>query len=391
MKILVVSQYYYPEPFRITDICESLVNKGHLVTVLTGQPNYPEGDIYQGYENKYTFETINGVNVVRTKIYPRKKGNKNLFLNYISFPWYSRKAIKKLDKDFDVVFINQLSPVMSAKPGLKYAKKYKKKAYLYCLDLWPESLVSGGIKKGSIIYKLFDNVSKKIYKKADKVLVSSKAFAEKFEKYKIETEYLPQYAEDSFNEVIEPKLNKDKFNVTFAGNIGEMQSVETIVYTAKELKKQKDITFSIYGEGSKYEEICTLVKSLNLNNVIMYGRKDMSEMPLIYSQSDAMLVTLKKDDLISKTLPGKVQTYMAAGRPIIGSIDGETKIVIEEAKAGYVCEAENYKDLSKLIMQAKKNEQLAEMGNNGKKYYNDNFAKEKVLKKLEKILEGHNV
>lgn len=386
MKILVVSQYYYPEPFRITDICESLVKRGHNVTVLTGQPNYPEGFIYSGYENKYSQEIINGVNVIRSKIHPRKKGNLNLFLNYISFPIKARKLIKKMDKDFDVVFINQLSPVMSAVPGIKYAKKYNKKSYLYCLDLWPESLVSGGIKKNSIVYKVFNRISKKIYKKVDKILISSKSFSDKFSEYNVKTEYLPQYAEEKFL-IVNEELKKDEFfQITFAGNIGEMQSVETIMLAANELKNNKNIVFNIYGSGSNYNSICNLKEELGLKNVLIHGRKNISEMPSIYAKSNAMLVTLKKDDLISKTLPGKIQTYMAAGRPIIGAIDGETKEIIKEARAGYVCEAENYKELSKLILLASQNEHLIEMGNNGRKYYDENFAKEKVLNKLEAML-----
>lgn len=386
MKILVISQYYYPEPFRITDICESLVKKGHRVTVLTGNPNYPDGFIYQGYENKYSFEVINGVNVIRSKIYPRKKGNVNLFLNYISFPIKTRKLVKKIDKDFDVVFVNQLSPVMSAIPGIKYAKKNNKKICLYCLDLWPESLVSGGIKENGIIYKFFNKIAKKIYKKMDKILISSKSFADKFAEYNIETKYLPQYAEEGFTFISEERKKDGFFQVVFAGNIGEMQSVETIILAANELKNYKNIIFNIYGSGSNYDNIYKLKEDLGLNNVLIHGRKDISEMPSIYFHSDVMLVTLKKDDLISKTLPGKVQTYMAARRPIIGAIDGETKEIIKEAQAGYVCEAENYKELSKLILFASKDENLIKKGNNGRKYYDENFAKEKVLDRLEAIL-----
>ena len=174
----------------------------------------------------------------------------------------------------------------------------------------------------------------------DKILISSKSFADKFAEYNIETKYLPQYAEESFTFISEERKKDGFFQVVFAGNIGEMQSVETIILAANELKNYKNIIFNIYGSGSNYDNIYKLKEDLGLNNVLIHGRKDISEMPSIYFHSDVMLVTLKKDDLISKTLPGKVQTYMAARRPIIGAIDGETKEIIKVAHAGDVCEAE---------------------------------------------------
>lgn len=386
MKLLVVTQYYHPEPFRITDICETLVKRGHSVTVITAQPNYPDGQIYDGYLNKYRIENINGVEVHRSKISPRKRGNLNLFLNYISFPFYASKVVNKIDHDFELVLINQLSPIFSAIPGLRYAKKHKVKSYLYCLDLWPESLVSGGIKNGSFIYKIMGIISYKIYTRADLVLVTSKSFSGKFISQNIKTYYLPQYAEDSF--LISPEIKKeqDTFHCTFAGNIGEMQSVETILYAANELKNYTDIIFDIYGNGSKFDSVRSIKELLFLDNVNLHGRKDLSEMPEIYKKSDVLLVTLKKDKLLSLTLPGKVQTYLASGKPIIGAIDGETKQVIQESQSGYVCNAEDYISLSKLILQAKNNKSLSEMGKRGKEYYEKNYSKIQFFDRLESIL-----
>lgn len=386
MKILVISQYYYPEPFRITDICESLSKRGHSITVLTAQPNYPEGTIYQAYVNKFSNEIINGIKVIRAKIHPRGKNSINLFLNYISFPYYANHLVKRLDNDFDVVFINQLSPVLSALPGIKYGRKYNKKIVLYCLDLWPESLASGGIKENSFVYKLFTKISKSIYKKANLIAVSSKSFEIKFDYIKKNIIYLPQYAEDIFDYKESVKTKNGKFNLVFAGNIGEMQSIETIVYSANELKLHEDIIFNIYGTGSKFDDIKTLINRLGLKNIFLHGRKDISEMPMIYREADALLVTLKKNQFTSMTLPGKVQTYMSAAKPIIAAIDGETHLIIEESNAGYVCEAENYMALSTIIIEARNNVNLHFLGQNGKKYYDSNFSKTNFLSKLELLL-----
>lgn len=390
MKILVVSQYYYPEPFRITDICETLVKEGHEVTVLTGQPNYPEGSIYQGYKNHFSSEVINLVRVFRTKIKPRRTGSFNLMLNYFSFPFYARKIVKKLDKDYDIVFINQLSPILSALPGIKYARKNKVNTILYCLDLWPESLVAGGVKRKSIIYKIFGIISKKIYKKIDKILITSKSFKTKFDEYGINTEYFPQYSEDIYLSNINKSENSGDFNIVFAGNIGEIQSLETILLAAKELISFKDIKFNLYGSGSQFDKVVKLRDDWMLSNVIFHGRVNISEMPKIYSTADALLVTLKDDELLSMTLPGKVQSYMAAGKPIIGAINGETKEIIEDAKAGYIAKAEDYKKLADLIIIARNNPELYMLGLNGKKYYDENFNKTIFIEKLVKIMEELN-
>ena len=205
MKILVVCQYYYPEPFRISDICEELVKRGHEVTVLTGVPNYPEGIIYDGYKNgAKRDEFINGVHVIHSWIIPRKKCAFYRLLNYYSYVLSScwkvlcNKVYPADRGEFDVVFVNQLSPVMMAYAGMLYSYLHKKKMIMYCLDLWPESLVAGGIKKNSIIYKIFNTVSNHIYRSSDYILVTSQSFishlSNKFSIDKNKISYLPQYA-----------------------------------------------------------------------------------------------------------------------------------------------------------------------------------------------------
>jgi hypothetical protein len=181
MKILVICQYYYPEPFRVNDICEEMVKRGHEVTVVTGEPNYPEGQIYKGYENhQNSDEVINGVKVHRCPIIPRKTGTLYRFLNYLSFPHEAKKYIRNLktsdSKPFDVIFVNQLSPVMMAEPAITYKKKYGTPIVMYCLDLWPESLVAGGVSRRSTIYKVFHRVSRRIYNGMDRILITSRMF-----------------------------------------------------------------------------------------------------------------------------------------------------------------------------------------------------------------------
>src|SRR5699024_2953525 len=232
-KILISSQYYKPEPFLINEVIENLNEKGYELTILTGLPNYPEGEIYKGYKHGTTNE--NGLEVIRVNARPRKKGKLNLFLNYFSFALKGSIKSLKLKGDYDVVYVYQLSPVFMAIPALIYKFKYKKKVLLYCLDLWPQSLVAGGIKNKSLIYKIFLVVSKIIYKNVDKIQISSSLFEKYFkEELKINKtlSYSPQYANDLFlNNSIDSymDINQDKINIMFAGNIGEMQSIETII------------------------------------------------------------------------------------------------------------------------------------------------------------------
>ena len=235
MKILVICQHYYPEPIRIADFCETLVERGHEVDVVCGVPNYPMGVIYEEYRRgKKREETLNGVHIKRTFTIGRRTGAFFRLLNYYSFAFSSTRYVSKLKKQYDVVFVNQLSPVMMACAGVKYAKKHHTKLVYYCLDLWPESLMAGGIKRGSFIYRVFDKISAKLYRRADKILVTSKNFIPYFtEHFGIDANklsYLPQYAEDCFEP--QPLPQKDTVDLTFAGNIGDAQSVETIIRAA---------------------------------------------------------------------------------------------------------------------------------------------------------------
>ena len=389
MKILVVCQYYYPEPFRIPDICEELVHKGHKVTVVTGFPNYPEGIVYNGYEKLSNIcENHNGVEIHRCFTIPRKTGRVHRFLNYYSFWFSSNRFVKKLNDDFDVVFINQLSPVMMAKAGLTYGKKNKKPVLLYCLDLWPESLIAGGVNRKSLIYKYFFRVSKGIYSSVDKILVTSRMFSDYLElnfginKNKIS--HLPQYAENLFDSI--PKIKKvdnTEYNFVFAGNLGAIQSIDTIIEAAELLKESSHrINWHIVGSGSDLERLKQLSESKKLENVIFHGRKPLEEMPKFYALADAMLITLKNDPIISLTLPGKMQSYMAAGKPVIGAIGGETRKVIEEAECGYCGDAESAQQLAENVLKFISNEHKEQFEINSRIYYENNFTEDKFIDSL---------
>lgn len=390
LKILVVCQYYYPEPFRINDYCEELVKRGHEITVVTGTPNYPMGEIYEGYRyGKKTDEVVNGVTVHRCSIVGRKTGAIHRFVNYYSYVISSKKYIDKLDGSYDVVFVNQLSPVMMAKAGIKYKRRFNKKLVLYCLDLWPESLVAGGIQRSTVIYKIYHKVSEKIYKQADKILISSKSFSKYFKnEFSLENvEYLPQYAEDLFTPKSCLKEPDNFIDLMFAGNVGYMQDVITIIKAAQLTKGEKEIRWHIVGDGTELDSL--IRQSEGLDNVIFHGRIPLEGMPDYYRKADAMIVTMKDDPFISMTTPGKVQSYMAAGKPIIACMTGEGAKIIQEAACGVVIDAGDVAMLAKVAKSISCNrEKLVAWGNASRAYFENHFTKDQFMNVLENCLKN---
>ena len=389
MNILVVCQYYEPEPFRISDICKGLVEKGHQVTVVTGTPNYPEGEIYPGYEKgQHADEILDGVRVHRCPIIPRKRGAFYRFLNYYSFVWSADRYLKSLKEDFDLVFVNQLSPVMMAQPGLRWAKRHHKKTVLYCLDLWPASLIVGGIREGSAIYNLFLKISRKIYRKVDTLMVSSHGFLNYFRDElgmdETQIRYLPQYAEGLFDDLTEDPNKKPGMDFVFAGNVGNLQSVETIVEAAERLQDREDIRIHIVGGGISLDHCRELAEGLT--NITFYGRHPLEDMPGFYAMADAMLITMVKDPEMERNFPGKVQSYMAAGKPVLGAVDGETARMIREADCGSCVPAQDGKALAQAMAQAADHpDQFKQYGENARTYYLENFRREGFLTRLEQV------
>ena len=387
MKILVICQYYAPEPFRIADICEALVKEGNEVDVVTSFPNYPMGEIYEGYKNgSHKDEVINGVNVHRVFTIGRKSGALYRFINYYTYSIFSTLYAAGLKKEYDVVFVYQLSPVLMAKAALKYKKKFGKRVVLYCLDLWPESLTLGGIKKGGLIYSYYKRLSKRIYAAADKIAVSSRMFEgylkEMLSVSPKRVQYLPQYAEDVF--CASHKSAEGALSVTFAGNIGTTQSIETILYAAKKLSG-KSVQFNFYGDGSGFNKMVELARSLQLENVTFHGRVSVEALPEKYAESDALIVTLSDNAVLSMSFPGKIQSYMAAGKPIVAALNGEAARIITEAQCGFVSPAEDVDGLVTCI-ESLMSANRAVLGENSRTYYEKNFLKEDFINKLTELL-----
>ncbi len=381
MNVLVFSQYYYPERIGPTEICEQLVKEGNKVKVITGLPNYPDGHVkkeYRFFKNRK--QKINGVEIERTFEIGRKKNKLFLALNYLSFCISATFKTLFLSDKFDVVYCYQLSPVTAAIPAIIYSKLKKKKLVLYCLDIWPESLKVMNINDKSIIYKIFNFISKKVYNNCDKIVISSKTFKEYLiKKHFVDStliEYLPQFSQDYKTKEIENKSESHKVNFLFAGNIGQAQNLEIIVEAINKIKEKDNIVVNIVGDGSNLKKIKEMVKEFKLeNNVIFHGQVEKEAMYKFYNSTDACLLTLKSDSLIGKTLPLKLQSYMSSGKPVIAAIDGDASEVILDSNCGICVNPNDSKGLADAIYEfAKDKEKYKHMGENSRKYYEENYT-----------------
>lgn len=394
MKILVVCQYYYPEEFQINAICEGLVERGHDVTVLTGLPNYPTGVIPAAYQDgKRRTEEYHGVKIQRCFEVPRRKGVIGLARNYLSFCFFSCKKVLSLPKDFDVVYIYQLSPVLMGIPGILYKKLARKKVFLYCCDLWPESVKIMNIREKSAVFRVLKAISTFIYRNCDRIGIQSKAFYRYFkEAHDIEQDklcYIPQFADSAY---LEKDFNvpHEGFNFVFLGNIGIAQNLDCLVKAAALLKDLNGFKVHIVGDGSYLEKMKELVRDNSLEDkFIFYGRRPVSEMTKFYCLADACLLTLEGKSIIGQTIPSKLQGYMAAGKAVAAAIDGAAQGVILEADCGRAVAAGDADGLSgimrDMVLHAEKYQAC---GSHGRRYFTEHFTKEHYIDRTEKEMKA---
>jgi len=399
MHILIITQYFWPENFRINDLALGLIERGHEVTVLTGIPNYPEGRFFPGYgifrnlRQKYF-----GAKVLRVPLVPRGNGSGlQLVLNYLSFVVSASLLALFLGRtQIDLIFVCQLSPVTVGLPALLLKKLKKIPIIFWILDLWPESLSATGAVRSQKALALIEKLAQWVYQGCDKIVVASKGFIPSLRTKGVETErtdffpnwYEPEYCFDNIytEEVVHNKLPRG-FRVMFAGNIGVAQDFGTILAAAEKLREYPDIHWVVIGDGRRYNWVMQQITLRGLSNTMhLLGRYPSKAMPGFFSQADVMLVTLKRDPIFALTVPGKIQSYMACGRPIIAALDGEGGKLVSESGAGLSSPSEDVEALAKsvLAMYRMPQEQREEMGRLGKKYCEMNFEREMLIDQLER-------
>lgn len=390
MKILILSQYFYPETFSINTVATELKNRGFDVTVLTGYPNYPMGEIFDGYGFDIPYETnIDGVNVVRVKACPRKTGKVNLALCYYSFFSKTYKWLKKHYKEYDLIYCFEVSPITACLPATKLKKKRGMPYVINVQDMWPECFECVMNVHSPLIIKPLRKLSDYIYKNADKLLCSSKSFCEEFKRRKIAEDKLvfwPQFANDYgvSNETVEEY--KTLYRFVFAGNIGKAQGLDLVLDTAKITIDNKEIGYYLIGDGTSLQHLKERVEKEELSNVYFLPRKPEREIPRYLSSATCGILILEENILSKIVLPQKMQMYMACKLPILCVMNGEAKKITEEAGAGYYVEADANK-ISEKIFEIINDENREEKGINGRKYFEENFNKDKLIDTLSDILQ----
>lgn len=397
MKILVISQYFYPENFKINDLVLGLKERGHEIAVLTGIPNYPTGIFFDGYDKNSGDEVWNGIKIYRSKLIPRGRGGVKLFLNYLSFAFSASKKVDEIKEKFDKILVYEPSPITVGIPAMKAAKKFNIPYFFWVQDLWPESLTAAGGIKNPIILNFFDRLTRRIYNNAKKVLVQSEGFKDYILKQDIPAEKLifypnsteAYYHKKSPSAEIE-KLLPEGFRIIFAGNLGEAQSLGTLMEAA-EIVKNKGISVKwVFLGNGRYRETLekTIVERKLEDSVFLLGAFPGTEMPDFFASGDALIASLKKDKIFALTIPSKIQSYMACGKPILAALDGEGAKIVETAECGYTSPAENAEILAENIVKLTRlsKEERLKMGENAMNYFNNNFEREMLLDKLLSIL-----
>ena len=403
MKILIVSQYFWPEEFRINEIVLNLVKEGHQVDVLTGKPNYPEGYLFEQFKkNPKDYSSLNGANIYRIPNILRKNSTKfQLFLNYFSFVINGivLGTFKLRKNQYDIIFTFATSPITVALVSIWLAKIKNAKHIMWVLDIWPNILKELQIIKNKYVINILDKIVRNIYNKTDLILAQSQSFVEliqqKNKNYNVS--YFPAWAEDITIKSIKHKIEIDddkildnsKFKIVFTGNIGEAQNFDRIIESADLLKSQKDISWIIVGTGRKIDYYKRFIINRGIKNFYFIGKKPINKMSFYHKNADVLLISLKEGTGLSATIPGKIQTYLSSNKCILGFIEGESKKIIEESGVGLCANPVSPEDLIKKIIFLKNNRDFIkkiEVNKIGPNYLNKHFNKDLIFKNLNKFI-----
>lgn len=402
MNILVVSQYFWPESFRINELASELSTRGHKVTVLTGQPNYPDGKVFPAYlENPAAFACLKGVTIVRVPLLPRGSGALRLFLNYLSFvvsacllgPWRLR------GQAFDVILTYQLSPVSVGIPSALMRRLKRASQVFWVLDLWPETLRAIGVIRSDRVLSAVGWGVRWIYRHCDMILAQSRSFMPNILRYAGNVpriEYFPAWTDEIFSTGVStapaPEVPEAPgvFTVVFAGNVGEAQDFPAILDAAERLRARDDIRWLIVGDGRMAGWVRDEIVRRNLSaRVLMVGRHPLERMPSFFFHGNALLVSLRSDPVFALTIPGKLQAYLGAGLPVLAMLDGEGARIVTEAGAGLVCRAGDGAALANNVagLAAMTPSERQAMGEQGRRLSAKTFDRLTLINRLEGWLE----
>ena len=399
MRILVVTECFYPDIYAVNSIVRVMVERGHKVTVLTGLPDYTTSYIPEEYKHgKNRHQEYYGADVYRVPTIARRHGPIWRSLSFLSFV-VSGKLFARFHKwdEFDVIYVWEVSPVTMAEPAITLKKRYQKPLFLYCLDIWPECVKAMNIQEGTLPFRMIHAWSRRIYRQCDHIAVGSEPFFSYLEKtdgvVRAKMSYLPQYAP---GELLEEDFTKETeigeghhTDFLYIGNIGKVQNLDCLIRAAARFKSRDDVTFHLVGGGSEYENLLALTKKIGAERIVkFYGPRPPAEAKEFYRLADACVLTLDGSNKIGDTLPGKLQTYMAAGKPVLGALNGAGRAVIKESKAGGAVAAGDDAGLAELLSDFIAHPtRYYGCGAAARTYFKEHFLEERHFQDLEGRLE----
>ncbi len=395
-KILIVSEYFYPEEFKINDIALNWKNKGYEVDVLTMVPSYPESKVFDGFENKwFQKNTWNNINIYRVKAVTGYKSSlfKKL-LKYFVFMISGSIVGLFIGKKYDHIFGFNMSSLTGMMPGVVIKKLYKVPLTFWTQDIWPDSVYAYGFKKTKILSYVLDKFVIFIYHCVDNIAISGKGFEKKLQPYckdDLKFYYLPNWADDLNNSMDKYKFSEDnKTHFTFAGNVGKVQNLENIIEAFTQLpeKYKNKSQFNIIGDGSALDDLKKMTNGDN--NIVFHGRKPREDMAMYYKGSDFLIVSLIDKPIFSVTVPAKTQTYIASEKPILAIINGDAADIVKENNLGYTAHPNDIEEIKNIFIEAinTDDKQKIQFKSNCEKLTNTIFDKNRIIDSLNILFEN---
>ncbi len=403
-RILVVTQHFWPEHFRINDMVEGFLQDGLEVDVLCGLPNYPKGEWFDGYSAQGPWEEHFGTaQVFRAKEWPRKGNTSlNIFLNYVSWPLYATAALPRLPGGYDAVFCFNTSPVLMCWPALRYARKHHIPFTNYVLDLWPENLYSVLPVKNALLRRIAQGVSDALYKRADRLIAMStplqQRLCQRTGKPPAQVAAIPQYCEDFY---AVPQPDEDlarqfagRFNLVFTGTFTPAQSLDMVLRAVLDARAAgaEHLHLLLVGDGMSRDSLQALARELNAGDAVtFYGSVPARDVPRFTTLADALLISLSDSPDLGLTVPGKLASYMAAAKPVVASMNGAGAEAVRESGGGLVSPACDQRALAENLLRLYRMSQAERdgLGNRAKAYYQAHYRRAELLRRLETfILQG---
>ncbi len=401
MRILILSQWYAPEPdYKVHRLARELVARGHVVTAITGLPNYPSGTLYPGYRIRWRqWEHRDGVRVLRVPLYPdHSQSSGKRILNYLSFAASASLLGPLFCGPADVMWVYH--PPLTVGIPAWWIGLLRRIPFIYEIqDMWPETIAATGMMSNSTAIHALGQLARGVYRQARMITVISPGFkrnlvakgvpADKIDvmyNWADEDIYRPVPRDRSFAERFGLQ---DRFNVIFAGNMGRAQAMENVLAAAALLRDLTAVQFVLIGDGIDVPLLQKRAAEQGLANVRFIGRQPTEQMPDFFAWADALLVHLKRDPLFEITVPGKLTAYLACGRPILCTVPGDASEMVQDAGAGLICPPEDPAMLAQTVrtLFAMRAEEREAMAQSGRQAFLTNYTRARSVERYEQLFQ----